>query len=376
MRQPSNSHVLFYASGRKNGCSFYRIIQPGRKMVQHDLMPAALSSDMEPAECQVWVDKAGAIYSQNLENEKFLDWMADEQKQGRKLILDYDDDPFHVSPFNPAYEKRGTCEVKFEWPDGTTAEWKDGKDGFCIEENVKRLQTFARALHQADLVTTTTSVLKDLFSRYSYRVRQLRNMVDLNVWRPLNLVKDEWVRIIYQGGWSHYMDFMEVKEALEKVLEAYPNVKLVVMGQWYPGVFGGRFQDRIELHDWADVELYPWIFKTLNADIGICPLENTQFNSAKSEIKWVEYSALKIPTVSSAVRPYCVAMDHGKTGFVAKDSDEWAGYLSNLIEDEQLRKDVGEEARRRIEDIYDVDKRIGIYKTAFMNCFDRGLISV
>lgn len=373
MRQASNNNILFYTS-KKNGCDFYRIQQPGRKMVEHQIMPSAVARDMEPAELQIWVDKAGAIFSQNLENERFLDWMVDEQKNGRKMIVDYDDDPFNVSPFNPAYEKRGLAEVKFYQDDGSLlGEWKDGVDGFIMEENRKRLQTFCRALHQADMVTTTTSVLKDSFSRYSYRVKQIRNMVDLNVWKPLSLVKDEWTRIVYQGGWSHYSDFLEVKEALIEIFKAYPKVKLVVMGQWYPGILKG-YEDRIEVHDWVDIELYPWVFKTLNADIGICPLENTKFNAAKSEIKWVEYSALKIPTIASAVRPYQVAIDEGKTGFLSRNAKDWVENLSKLIEGKELREDMGEEARKRIKDIYDVDKHMGIYKNAFLGCFGRELV--
>ena len=37
---------------------------------------------------------------------------------------------------------------------------------------------------------------------------------------------------------------------------------------------------------------------------------------------------------------------------------------------------MGREARKRIEDTYDIDKHVGIYKNAIMGCFGRGLVAV
>ena len=52
---------------------------------------------------------------------------------------------------------------------------------------------------------------------------------------------------------------------------------------------------------------------------GLAPLEDTPFNRAKSDLKFLEYSALGLPTVASRVTPYLGIDAHG--GVLADNSD-------------------------------------------------------
>ena len=340
--------------------------QPAKALQETNDMFVGYTTGLDPEPMQTWVDKADAIYSMMLENEKFLDWMGDEQKRGRKMFFDYDDDPFNVSPFNPAYEKRGLKEVRFSGEDGKyLGEWKDGRDGFNLKENEIRAETFIRALKQCDLMTTPSKYLADKFSNYARNVKVIKNMINLRVWKPLSLVKDDKVRIIYQGGWSHYKDWQIIKRPLKKIMEKHKNVILIIMGQTYEGILKEFPQDRIERVDWVDVEAYHFLFRSLNADIGICPLEKSEFNLCKSELKWEEYGALEIPAVCSNFGPYQIAVDHESTGFLADNEDEWFEYLNALILGKNLRAEIGKQARRRVEDYYDLHRSQSLYVDAF-----------
>jgi glycosyltransferase involved in cell wall biosynthesis len=46
---------------------------------------------------------------------------------------------------------------------------------------------------------------------------------------------------------------------------------------------------------------------------------------------------------------------HGKTGFIAKNTEEWIKYLSELIEDESLRKEIGKNAREEVDKNWNLD---------------------
>lgn len=373
----SEKKLLFYDSINRSGCWWYRIHQPATAMLECKDYICGCTTLMEPEPMQVWVDKADAIYSMMLENEKFLEWMETEQNHGRKLFFDYDDDPFSVSPFNPAYAKRGLSEVKFTADDGKPlGEWKDGQNGFNLEENHKRAETFIRALKQCDLMTTPSKYLADKFSKYARNVKVIKNMIDLKMWSPLPLPKDDKIRIVYQGGWSHFKDWQVIKAPLKRVMEEHKNVILVLMGQTYEGVLKDFPQDRIQRIDWVDIEAYPYLFRSLNGDIGICPLENSEFNLSKSELKWEEYGALGIPAVCSQVGPYTVAVNHGADGFLARNEDEWVEYLTNLITSKELREKIGRQARIRIEDYYDVSRCQSIYVDAFRSGFGVDLVIV
>lgn len=70
------------------------------------------------------------------------------------------------------------------------------------------------------------------------------------------------------------------------------------------------------------------------------------FCEAKSELKFFEAGIVGVPTVASATRPYAEAITDGVDGFVASGDEEWFLKLSRLVEDEKLRKEMGEKARQ------------------------------
>jgi glycosyltransferase involved in cell wall biosynthesis len=221
----------------------------------------------------------------------------------------------------------------------------------------------------ADMVTTPSKILAEVFKNYNNNVKVLKNYLDLNIWKPLNIVKDDKIRIVWQGGHSHFEDWFEVRDALKIVMDKYKNVVLVIMGSEFEGT--ALPSDRVEKVGWVSMDAYPHVFKTLNADIGICPLKNSSFNVCKSELKWEEYSALKIPTVASMTHPYSDYIEDGETGFLCKNTDEWVKKLSLLIESKEIRETVGSNARKHVEKNYDADKKWVEYESAYKSLTSR-----
>ena len=113
------------------------------------------------------------------------------------------------------------------------------------------------------------------------------------------------------------------------------------------------------MHWHGDVFTYPLDIRDMKVDIGICPVIDDTFNRGKSELKWLEYSALKVPTVCS---PVCyTSLNHGKTGYYAKDNDEWFKYLDILIESKEKRKEIADSAYTRVVEHHNIDKSIAWY---------------
>lgn len=366
--------VIYGITGANNGCTFYRLYQPISKLVEKDIFPAATTSMLQGADHELYLQKADVIVTNgHATMEKFLEYMV--EQEGRKLFtIDYDDDIFNVSPYNPSYEKHGYREVDIELPDGRTIEIRDGKNGFNIAENKQRLYVFKECLRRANMVTTTCSTLSGIFKQLNKNTRVIKNFIDFNLWKPAPLVKDKWVRIGWQGGWSHYQDFCEIQEVLEEVMGRYANTRLVIMGTDFPGVMKNLPQDRIDLESWVSMEAYPYKFKTLNIDIGIAPLANNAFNHAKSEIKWEEYSALAIPTVASNIPPYSIAIQDNVTGFLCSTKEEWLGALGSLISNMDLRTTIGQNAQERVREHYDIDKEVEQYRQAYNSLYNKELI--
>ena len=126
----------------------------------------------------------------------------------------------------------------------------------------------------------------------------------------------------------------------------------------------------MEYHQFVDLSIYPLKIAALNLDIGICPLVDDEFNNHKSQLKWSEYSALKIPSVCSNLPPYeCV--EDGKTGYLAKDPDEFVDKLSLLIDNETLRKEIAENAYAKNFADFNLEKNAHLWVKFYQDMYDK-----
>lgn len=80
-------------------------------------------------------------------------------------------------------------------------------------------------------------------------------------------------------------------------------------------------------------------------DVNLAPLTPGRFNEAKSAVKWVEAALTATPTVASGTGAYRDAIDHGRTGWLADDSAEWAEGLDRLLANDEWRREMGRQAR-------------------------------
>ena len=90
-------------------------------------------------------------------------------------------------------------------------------------------------------------------------------------------------------------------------------------------------------------------------DIAVAPLAATEFNACKSPQKWFEHSMHRTAMVLTDSPVYdCV--EHGVTGFKAKDAGEFTRYLRLLVENAELRRRMGEAARNAVLTRHTVDQ--------------------
>ena len=192
----------------------------------------------------------------------------------------------------------------------------------------------------ADAVTVTTVPLAEIVSRFNPNVHVLPNCVDealLRHERPRN----ERVTIGWAGGSSHGIDFAAAQAELKAFLRKNPGVDTHFVGANF-GATVGRPQTR---HTGWTTNLVEYMHG-IDFDIGIAPLAYHAFNRSKSDLKVLEYAALGIPVVATDYGPYSDSVQHGVTGFLVKRPHEWARYLRDLVNDDALRQEMGDNARR------------------------------
>jgi glycosyltransferase involved in cell wall biosynthesis len=112
------------------------------------------------------------------------------------------------------------------------------------------------------------------------------------------------------------------------------------------------------------VEFRKWKKETeiedlLEMDIGVMPLYHTDWERGKCGFKALQYQALGIPAVVSAVGVNTEVVKDGETGFICeplpfKEGGEWKHNLSKLLESKEMRLSMGGRARLHILQHYSV----------------------
>ena len=283
------------------------------------------------------------------------------------IVWDCDDNSDFVHPFNQAYATQGirhypsgeflepgevlaTSDSKGEehllWVDGET---KSGEHVFDIRRNLAEMKIRHNIIREAVGVTvpapSLAAYMRDVIGAKNVYV--FPNTVVPEDYEEYPLVRtDDEVRILWQGGMSHFIDWYPLREAVASVFKKYPKAKLVLWGEKFDWISDMIPESQLECHLWTDYAAFKLKRGLLRIDVNLCPLANNPFNWCKSAIKWYEASIWSRPeaTLAADVAPYQEIKD-GETGLLYRTPEEFAQKLSLLIEDAQLRQRLGHAAR-------------------------------
>lgn len=291
-------------------------------------------------------------------------------KNGR-MVMDHDDNVFKVSPLSNHYKEVGTQEIPIYDQKGKLIyQWKDGVDGFDIKANIRKLDETKWALENCDMLTVTTDILAEAFRPYCENIRVLPNCVDMKIWNKLSFKRDnpDEIRIYWSGGSSHWEDLFLIKGVLIEIAKKYKNVKIVISG-WKPlGMEEQYSKEQFEFREWAHTLAYPFTTAISDPDIAVIPLVDNEFNRCKSAIKWIEMSALKVPSVVSMVSPYkeMIPLKEDNGIFIEKnDPTSWFRGIEMLINDAELRKKVAQNAYDTVKENFDINTQCHQWVNAY-----------
>jgi SAM-dependent methyltransferase len=101
------------------------------------------------------------------------------------------------------------------------------------------------------------------------------------------------------------------------------------------------------------------------SEIALMPLEDTAFNRAKSDLKFIEAGACRVAALASHV-VYAASIEDGRTGLLFRDAEELRARLLRLVAMPDLARSLGEAARGYVAAermlAYQVADRIGWYR--------------
>ena len=219
------------------------------------------------------------------------------------------------------------------------------------DEGVRNMQ---KVLKMCDAAITTTERMAEELKHYVPKVFINRNTASEEM---LQLSEEAYKKIIaektaeerktvklgyFSGSITHNDDFILIQPAVAKIMEKYPQTELHIAGILDIPKELEAFKERVIAHPFADWKKLPEMIAAV--DINLAPLEESIFNEAKSENKWVEAALVRVPTIASNLGAFKRMIEHNKTGILANTCDEWYEGLESLVVDAQKREYIAKNA--------------------------------
>ena len=165
-------------------------------------------------------------------------------------------------------------------------------------------------------------------------------------------------------GWTgslavHPRDLAVVGGGFARALDAHPDWSVRIVGE----AIGTGTQLGLPADPpgtgWLHIRQYPEAVARLG--LGLAPLEDTPFNRAKSWLKALEYSALGVPFVASALPEYARL----GAGTLATNPRQWKGAVNALLADAD-RRDEQVAANRTIAERWTIENRLDTWVAAWI----------
>ncbi|TWG90309.1 glycosyltransferase involved in cell wall biosynthesis [Mesorhizobium sp. J18] len=198
-----------------------------------------------------------------------------------------------------------------------------------------RIAALDYLLSHAESNWVSTKPMSEAYAQYNPQI--IPNHIDPRLWRDYRRTlkaSSGPFQIVYAGTATHDQDFRLVEEALDHLARRHKFVLTIIGAVRKP-----------PQKPWLQVltppqsaQSYPgfvhWFRRQGPFDIGIAPLADTPFNTAKSDLKLLDYGALGILPVVSDVPAYRDTIAKARCGFAVENSTEdWISHLSAVFED-------------------------------------------
>src|SRR3990167_9279933 len=337
------------------GVDFARMIQPmthlnGYKNIKVDIYdPTIDEKHNNPIE---WIDvmKNNQIFYFNYLNNPWgfaaMGMMA--RKEDVIIVMDIDDDIWDIKTDNVARE--------------------------VYHKGSSALGNFTSICNEVDYITCTNDYLKHVIMNYTNkthdRIKVFPNYIDLKTYKYKPPFKDDMqIVLTHFGSTTHFYDLdnIEFIKGMDRIMKEYPNVIFKTIGafiQEFREKWGQRYENHFghqDIHGWIDTKFPQFMEET---DIMVVPLIDDVYNRCKSNIKWLEVSSAGKPGVWQDVRQYSECID-GRNGLLASKDTQWYKAIKKLIDDKQLRKEMGENAYDDVRDNWQIQNNLEGYKQFF-----------
>lgn len=328
-----------------NGVTLYRKLSPHVHLAErYDEVYVDFNTCQDELTDELIKDVDLVVMHINYFTVNLIEWF---KSKGLPVIMDVDD-YWKLPQTNPHY---GMHQKKLD-------------NGMTVEEQKQY------ALGLVDGVTCTTEFLAKKIAPFNLNVCVLPNAIntafEMYEVNP-HIYEDSLFRFGYFGGQSHLYDIRDMAGAFTQLPRYNIKDKYRVvyatrggddpMSAMYHFLFtaGGMHNDRVEVLPLAPAMEYCRYYNLVDAVL--IPLQDTEFNSCKSEMKLIEAGHFRKAAIVSDVNPYRPLLKHKENCLIVRKPSDWFKHMDYLLNNPMETVRLGNNLHRTI-------KEAGYYQDA------------
>ena len=191
-----------------------------------------------------------------------------------------------------------------------------------------------RLIESSQVVFAGNKYLADFCRQYSSNVLIIPTAVDIRRFSVRQPRQNDGLVLGWSGTSSSFGYFLQIEEVFVNFLKAHPGVVLKICSDRFPN----------ELKSLAPyISFEPWspsreVEQIQGFDVGIMPLENSQWVRGKCSYKMLLYGACGIPTITSSFGMNKDVLAMGRVGIGCESAGQWHDALEFVYES---RKSLG-----------------------------------
>jgi glycosyltransferase involved in cell wall biosynthesis len=259
-----------------------------------------------------------------------------------------------------ALRERGTVVI-YEVDDWLHSVGNQSDHDFHRDFDRHQLGKYEACMKACDAMIVSTPFIARVYRSFNRRVFVCHNGIDLGRYQ-LTIPPRPTTNVGWAGATGHMKALRPWLTGVAEVMQRHPQTCFVSIGQSYAEAFKEHFgPERAISVPFTAIEQYPAAMTMF--DIAIAPAGRSGFHKAKSDLRWLEASALGIPIIADpGLYP---DIEDGETGFHARDGDQLVEILHELVADPKLRTRVGGQAQEFVREHRTIEAMADQWRRAF-----------
>lgn len=246
--------------------------------------------------------------------------------KGCKIILDLDD-AVYCNETSEISSKKNRILYKFKYG--------------------KRFNT---SIKLADLVICGNRFIEEYVKKYNDNTIIIPTVIDTNKIESVKQVNlDEKLVIGWIGNPGNTTYVLNILSEINSVSKN--NIKIILIG-------AKKFDNTV--YENLDIEFYDWNLKDeykllKKCNIGIMPLNNSEWSKGKCGLKLLQYMAAGIPVIASDVGVNGDIVIEGYNGYLVNQKKSWSDIINYILDNNIDLKKMGDNSRKYVEENYSIN---------------------